>query len=179
MQAAPPPSSPPAASEPAPLIPPSTIKGASATITVTANDLNLVLTKSRRAESAMVRYQVFIRTDVDRKIPNAADPRLAQCGWRIRAYLQRTICFSSMTGLLGCTDPVSQELAEVETGAAELSADPTAPSCDLSFAPARQAFDRLSQALTASAQARFDEDYALNVRPQLLASGVKIAKPRS
>lgn len=34
-------------------------------------------------------------------------------------------------------------------------------------------------AVKADAQARFDEDYALNVKPQLLASGVKITKPKS
>ena len=70
MQAGPPPASPPPV---AALAPPSTVKGASATMTVAASDMRLVLTKARRAESAMVRHQVFLRYDVDRKVPDGAD----------------------------------------------------------------------------------------------------------
>lgn len=174
MQAGPPPTSPPPV-----VAQPSTVKGASATMTVAASDLRLVLTKARRAESAMVRHQVFLRYDVDRKVPDGADQRAAQCGWRLRAYLQRSICFSSMSGLLGCTDPVSEELPTGETGAADQGQDPAAGSCDLNFPPAREARDRVIAAVKADAQARFDEDYALNVKPQLLASGVKITRPKS
>ena len=174
MQAGPPPASPPPVAAQ-----PSTVKGASATMTVAASDLRLVLTKARRAESAMVRHQVFLRYDVDRKVPDGADQRTVQCGWRLRAYLQRSICFSSMTGLLGCTDPVSEELTTGETGAADQGQDPAAGACDLNFGPAHEARDRVIAAVEADAQARFDEDYALNVKPQLLASGVKITKPKS
>ena len=174
MQAGPPPASPPHVA-PAP----STVKGASATMTVAASDLRLVLTKARRAESAMVRHQVFLRYDVDRKVPDGVDQRTVQCGWRLRAYLQRSICFSSMTGLLSCTDPVSEELPAGETGAADQGQDPAANTCDLNFGPAHEARDRVIAAVKADAQARFDEDYALNVKPQLLASGVKITRPKS
>lgn len=179
MQAGPPPASPPPVASPAAVAQPSTVKGASATMTVMARDQPLVLTKARRAESAMVRHQVFLRYDVDRKVPDGADQPTVQCGWRLRAYLQRSICFSSMTGLLGCTDPVSEELPTGETGAADQGQDPALSTCDLNFAPAREARDRVIAAVRADAQARFDEDYALNVKPQLTAAGVKIAKPRS
>jgi hypothetical protein len=174
MQAGPPPTSPPPAA-----FQPSTVKGASATMTVAASDLRLILTKSRRAESAMVRQQVFLRYDVDRKVPDAADQRAVQCGWRLRTYLQRSICFSSMTGLLSCTDAVTEELPTTETGTADQGLDPAASACDLGFGPAREARDRVIAALKTDAQARFDEDYALNVKPQLLASGVKITRPKS
>jgi hypothetical protein len=146
-------------------------------MTVVASDMRLVLTKSRRAESAMVRQQVFLRYDVDRKVPDGVDQRTVQCGWRLRAYLQRSICFSSMTGLLSCTDPVSEELPAGETGAADQGQDPALSTCDLAFGPAREA--RVIAAVKVDAQARFDEDYALNVKPQLLASGVKITRPKS
>ena len=175
MQAGPPPAAPPPAA-----FQPSTVKGASATMTVAASDLRLVLTKARRAESAMVRQQVFLRYDVDRKVSDGVDQQTVQCGWRLRTYLQRSICFSSMTGLLSCTDAVSEELPTGETGAADQGQDPaTATACDLSFGPARAARDRVIDAAKADAQARFDEDYALNVKPQLLASGVKITRPKS
>ncbi len=174
MQAGSPPAAPPPAA-----FQPSTVKGASATMTVASSDLRLVLTKSRRAESAMIRHQVFLRYDVDRKAPDGVDLRSVQCGWRLRAYLQRSICFSSMTGLFSCTDPVSQELPTAETGAADQGPDPAASTCDLAFGPARAARDRVIAALKVDAQARFDEDYALNVKPQLLASGVKITRPKS
>ena len=174
MQAGPPPASPPPAA-----FQPSTVKGASATMTVAASDLRPVLTKARRAESAMIRHQVFLRYDVDRKVPDGVDQRAVQCGWRLRTYLQRSICFSSMTGLLSCTDPVTEELPTAETGTADQGPDPAASTCDLAFGPAREARDRVIAALKVDAQARFDEDYALNVRPQLLASGVKITRPKS
>jgi hypothetical protein len=181
MQAGPPPASPPPMASPrAPaLAPPSTVKGASATMTVVASDLSLVLTKARRAESAMVRRQVFLRYDVDRKVSDGVDPPTVQCGWRLRAYLQRSICFSSMTGLLGCTDPISEELPTGETGAADQGQDTALGACDLGFGPAREARDRVIAAVKVDAQARFDEDYALHVKPQLLASGVKITRPKS
>lgn len=172
MQAAPPPASPP------PINQPSTVKGASATMTLATSDMRLVLTKSRRAESAMVRHQVFLRYDVDRKVQDGVDQPTVQCGWRLRAYLQRSICFSSMTGLFSCTDAVSEELSTGETGAADQGQD-SAGACDLNFGPARAARDRVIAAARADAQARFDEDYALNVKPQLLASGVKITRPKS
>ena len=174
MQAGPPPPASPPHVAPAP----STVKGASATMTVVSRDTRLVLTKARRAESAMVRQQVFLRYDVDRKVSDGVDQQTVQCGWRLRAYLQRSICFSSMTGLLSCTDAVSEELPTGETGAADQGQDP-ATACDLGFAPARAARDRVIAAAKADAQARFDEDYALNVKPQLLASGVKITRPKS
>ncbi len=184
MQAGPPPASPPPVSAPqipSPQAPasPSTVKGASATMTVAARDQPLVLTKARRSESALVRHQVFLRYDVDRKVPDGVDQRTVQCGWRLRAYLQRSICFSSMTGLLSCTDPVSEELATAESGAADQGQDPALTTCDLNFGPAREARDRMIAAFKVDAQARFDEDYTLNVKPQLLASGVKISKPKS
>jgi hypothetical protein len=172
MQAGPPPTSPPAINQP------STVKGASATMTLAASDMRLVLTKSRRAESAMVRHQVFLRYDVDRKVSDGGDQQTVQCGWRLRAYLQRSIWFSSMTGLLSCTDAVSEELPTGETGAADQGQDP-ATACDLNFGPAREARDRVIAAAKTGAQARFDEDYELKIKPQLLASGVKITRPRS
>lgn len=177
MQASPPPTAPPAAM--APLPPASTVKGASATLTLAYDDLQLTLTKARRAESATVRYQLFLKLDVDRKLPDGADQRSIQCGWRLRAFLQRTICFSSMTGLLGCVDPETEEITEAETGAADQGQDPAASTCDLNFPPAREARDRMTTALKAAAPARFEEDYRLKVEPLLLASGVKIKRLKS
>jgi hypothetical protein len=159
--------------------PASTVKGASATLTIAYDDLQLTLSKARRAESATVRYQLFLKLDVDRKLPDGADQRSIQCGWRVRAFLQRTICVSSMTGLLGCVDPETEEMAEAETGAADQGLDPAASACDLNFAPAREARDRMSANLKASAAARFEGDYRLKVEPLLLASGVKIKRLKS
>jgi hypothetical protein len=175
MQATPPPATPPAAVA---VTPPSTIKGASATMTLASSDLRLVLTKARRSESALVRYQVFLKYDVDRKVSEGPNPTV-QCGWRLRAYLQRSICFWSMSGLFSCTDAESRELTEAETGAADLGSDPSTTACDLRFTPAYQARDRLVETLKTSAQARCDEDYDLNVKPRWAAAGVKISRPKS
>lgn len=184
MQAAPPPASPPAAVQPSPTSP-SVLRGASANTVVAYDDFKLALSKGPRAETALARYQVFLKTDVDRKAPLAqvqaaqvetADPPKVQCGWRVQAYLQRTTCFWSMTGLFSCTDLVSEELPDSETGAADLDPAQPADACSLAFAPAREARDRLTARLATGATARFDADYRLKLRPLLLASGVQVKR---
>lgn len=189
MQAAPPPASPPAAVQPSPTPPsptaPSVVRGASANTIVAFDDRKLVLTKNQRTETALARYQIFLKTDVDRKAPptqvqnaqvEATAPSKVLCGWRIQAYLQHSTCFWSMTGLFSCTDLVSEELPDSETGAADLDPAQPADVCSLSFAPAREARDRLAAKLAAGAIARFDADYQLKLRPLLAATGVQVKR---
>ncbi|KRA61498.1 hypothetical protein ASD79_05095 [Caulobacter sp. Root655] len=161
------------------------MRGASANTIVAHGDLKLVLTKGQRAETALARYQIFIKTDVDRKVQTAEvqDPRVetadlpkVQCGWRVQAYLQRNTCFWSMSGLFSCTDLVSDELPDAETGAADLDPAQATDACGLSFAPAREARERLEAKLSAGAEARFEDDYRLKLRPLLTASGVQVRR---
>jgi hypothetical protein len=184
VQAVPPPASPPAVVQPSPPSP-SVLRGASAYTVVAYDDLKLVLTKGPRAETALARYQIFLKTDVDRKAPGVpvenapvetADLPKVQCGWRIQAYLQRATCFWSMTGLFSCTDLVSEELPDSETGAADLDPAQPADACGLAFAPAREARDRLTARLATGATARFEADYRLKLRPLLVASGVQVKR---
>jgi hypothetical protein len=151
-----------AAPPPAPAVP---APAASAYVTIAAKDIDLVLLKAKRSETAVVRYQIFLKTDVDQSAAEAAP-----CAWRVRAYVQRTLCFSSMTGMLSCADPISQELPEAETGAAAAT---DFDLCGLEFTGVRDAQDRLKAGLVSGAAARFDEDYRLKLRPILVAAGVQ------
>lgn len=184
MQAAAPPPAPPSAVVQS-IAQATTLRGASANTIVAAHDLKLVLTKGTRAETALARYQIFLKTDVDRKAPavqvqaaqvEAVDLAKVQCGWRIQAYLQRSTCFWSMTGLFSCTDLASEELPDSETGAADLDPAQPAEMCGLSFAPAREARQRLETKLAAQASATFETDYRQKLRPVLVATGTQVKR---
>jgi hypothetical protein len=112
----------------------------------------------------MTRHQVFLRYDVDRKAPDRA-MRLAAAG--LSAALDLLLVHDRPAGL---HRPGVGGLPAGETGAADLRQDAVANSCDLRFAPAQAARDRVISAVKADAPARFDVDDALNVKPQLLAS---------
>jgi hypothetical protein len=81
-----------------------------------------------------------------------------------------------MTGLFSCTDLVSEELPDSETGAADLDPAQPADACGLAFAPAREARDRLTARLATGATARFEADYRLKLRPLLVATGVQVKR---
>ena len=90
--------------------------------------------------------------------------------------MQRSTCFWSMTGLFSCTDLVSEELPDSETGAADLDPAQPAEMCGLSFAPAREARQRLEVKLAAQASATFETDYRRKLRPVLVATGTQVKR---
>ncbi len=164
-------STPPPAVAPAPQPPPQ----ATRMMTIAQRARPLTLTKGGRAETAVVRQQIFIRTAVTPG-PTASVEGQAiiarPCAWAIQAYLQREICFYSMTGLTSCTDPISAPLSAGETGRTDLAAD---QECDVLAGPVELAEGRIIKSIDGITAVLFDEDYRLKVRPMLLASGVTIA----
>ena len=166
------------------------------TQTVDSADLKLVLTKAKREEHAVVRRLLFIaatlRLTEPLPPPDAASiaapepaassqPPEAEagpapkqtCRWTYRAFMQRQICFTSMTGLSSCTQPEIIALPDTAEGDAPISDAPQQGTCNDIFRPAVNARIRLSSALLSRSKDLFAEDQQAKIDPQFKAAGVK------
>jgi hypothetical protein len=137
----------------------------------------LTLTKGGRTENAVVRQQIFLRTTVKPGavpiVPDGVTVSAIPCAWTIESYLQREICFYSMTGLLACTDTNTEPLRATETGQVNQAPDAL---CDVIAKPVELAEARVIDALEQIKAQMFDEDYKLIVRPQLAANGAVVTE---
>lgn len=170
--APPPPAPSVAAAAPAATSPPQAMR----MMTIAQKIRPLSVSKGGRTETLAVRYQIFIRTNVR---PGAAasiegQPIVARpCFWTIETFLQRELCFHSMTGQTSCTDPVSMPVQAAESGQGDL---PVEQACDVLAKPVELSEDRVIKSIDAISATVFDDDYGLKVRPLLAASGVTIAE---
>jgi hypothetical protein len=156
------------------------------TQTVEASDLPLVLTKAGREEHAVVRRLIFIiatlrltepaaapAADTPASNSPAADAAPAQtCRWSYKSFLQRQVCFTSMTGLSGCTQPEVVSLPDEASGDAPLSQGPQTGVCNDIFRPAVNARIKLSSSLLSRSKDLFAADQRTKVAPLFKASGV-------
>jgi hypothetical protein len=135
---------------------------------VAAQDLPLVLVKGTRREDALVRRAVFVSASltVTRAAAEGAAPDRYR--WTYRSFLQRQVCFTSMTGLFACTEPQVEKLPEVAEGDAALMPDPA------SFPLADAARATLVSGLKARATAVFAADRRAAIDPIFKASGVTV-----
>ncbi len=153
------------------------IRFESASQAAARRDTPLVYVKGARTEQALVRHQIFLRTEVEARKPRgAAAGSDIECAWAIIAFLQRVPCLESITGELSCSEDWTSRVGQQETGRAQLAADQQA-SCSLSYTPVAVAQARLSAAVAQNAPEVFDEDLAKRVRPQLRAAGVTVRAP--
>ena len=95
--------------------------------------------------------------------------------WTYQAYLQRQLCFTSITGLFSCAATEVDELADKAAGKAPLWGDAgqaaTAPN------PAAEGVSiSLTAALRGQAPALFEEDRRLKLGPMLKAAGVSVRR---
>jgi hypothetical protein len=136
----------------------------------------LSVSKGGRTETLVVRHQIFIKTATQPGATAAIEGQAIvarPCRWVIDAYIQRELCFYSMTGQTSCTDPVSMPLAVGEAGQGDLVAD---QACDVMAKPVQLAEDRVIKSIDGGAAMMFEDDYRLKVRPMLAASGVTIVE---
>ena len=138
----------------------------------------LLLTKAGRTEAVVVHQQIFLRTvakpGATVATPEGVSVSAIPCAWTVEAYLQRDICFYSITGLLGCTEAMTKPLMASERGHADL---PAGAVCEVSAKPVEAAEGRAIAALDRTKDQLFDEDYRLAVKPQLVGAGA-IVKQR-
>lgn len=140
-------------------------------VTVTQSDIPLVLTKGKpvQTERAWARYQIYIKSEV-----TGLDAVTDQdCRWKFTAFLQRQLCFASMTGQFGCTAASLTELAEVGSGNETLDRNDL---CNTGHPAVMRAERRFSTAISAQAQTRFESDLKLSLIPTLTRTGVKVAR---
>ncbi|MBI1685293.1 hypothetical protein [Caulobacter hibisci] len=164
------------ASAPPPAVAPAPPAPVMQLATVTQRALPLTLTKAGRVERAVVRQQVFMKISVRPGATATVEGQAVTptpCAWTIETYLQREICFSSMTGQTSCTDPVSTLLAAGEAGQADL----TGQSCDVMAEPVTQSARRVRAGIEPMSTAVFEDDYKVKVRPLLTAGGVILSDP--
>jgi hypothetical protein len=147
------------------------------TQTVETGDMRLALTKGKLHEHALVRRFIFITATLRLTEPTVAPegdaPPAQTCRFAYRAFLQRQICFTSMSGLSSCTQPDIEPLPDEASGEAPAPANAQAGFCNDVFRPAATARVRLSSSLLSNAKALFAADQKGKVEPMLKASGVK------
>lgn len=143
-----------------------------ATRIVASSDLPFVLTKGPQREQAMVRQAIFITSSLAVTRPAAEGVATESYRWTHQAFLQRQVCFSSISGLFACTEPIVQALPDAEKGEAPvpLAQPDTAPQSEA----ARQ---RLSDTLKPRASALFESDRRRHVEPVFKAAGVVATRP--
>jgi hypothetical protein len=163
---------PPAATAPAPQ-PPQLSRMA----TVSQKARQLLLTKAKRTEAVVVHQQIFLRTVAKpgavAAVPAGVTVSAIPCAWTVETYLQRNICFYSITGLLGCTEDMTKPLTVTERGQADLTAG---MACDVSAQPIAAAEARVIASLDRTKDQVLDEDYRLAVKPQLIGTGATVTE---
>lgn len=144
--------------------------------TISQRDRPLTLTKGGRTETALVRHQIFLRTTARPGATAMVEGQAISatpCVWTVEVYLQREICFYSMTGLTSCTDGVSRPLAAGATGQDDLPSD---QQCDVQSAPVEHGERRVIASIETLSKGFFEDDYRIVVRPMLAASGATITE---
>lgn len=174
LQAAPPPSTPPAATAPAPAPQPPQLQKLAP---VAQKAKPLTLAKAGRTENAVVRYQIFLRTIAKPgavpAVPAGVTVSAIPCVWTVESYLQRDLCFYSITGLLGCEEGATVPLQATENGQADLPAD---TACEVYAKPVTAAEDRVIATLDRVKDQMFDEDYQLAIKPRLIRGGATVTE---
>jgi hypothetical protein len=145
---------------------------------VARKDVPLLLTREKQTEKALVRYQLFVRTDVEAR-QDAAQPDQppppVYCQWAATLYLEREPCFESITGKLACGERYTIRLPDRQDGreTLPLTAEPTV--CAVSKPEVAASSQRLAVAAGDSADARFGDDLAKRLTPELTKGGVKVS----
>lgn len=131
-------------------------------------DLPLSLSKGGRTEEALVRRAIFVTAKVQATRPLDGGPD--SYAWSYAAFLQRQVCFGSMTGLTGCTEPQVEPLPDKAEGQAAIE-----PAAEPTFPLAEAARERLVDDLRTRSKIIFDADRRAKVDPIFKAAGVAAA----
>ena len=161
---------PPVAGPPAEVI----VSRREANVVAASQDTPMVLVKAGRREDAVMRRVVFAATGVTVARP-AGEPTAGRdvYRWTHQAFVQRTLCVTSITGQFLCAAPQSEAVGDGEVGSAAV--DPAKPEV---FAEADAAAEPLLARLRTRAGALFETDRKTRLEPLLKAAGVAVAAKR-
>jgi hypothetical protein len=158
---------PPPAAPPAEVI----VSRHEANVVAAAQDVPLVLVKAGRREDAVMRRVVFAATQVTRVRPSGETTAGKDVyRWTHQAFVQRTLCVTSITGRFLCAAPQSEPVGDGEVGSAAVH-----PAQPEAFAQADAAAERLVARLRVRAAALFETDRRTRLEPLLRAAGVSVA----
>jgi hypothetical protein len=141
-------------------------------------DTPLPLTKAGKTEDAVLRQAIFLTTTltVVRPAAGAGEDTLR---WSYEPYLQRQLCFTSITGLFSCAAAEVEDLTETSTGSAPQAPIP-GQAAEGPNPLAEAARISVAAALSARADGLFEVDRRLKLYPMLKAAGVSIRRiPKS
>jgi hypothetical protein len=143
-----------------------------------SRDTPLPLIKAGRTEEALLRQAVFLTRNLSAVRPAAGDGG-ETLRWTYQAYLQRQLCFTSITGLFSCAAAEVEELPEKAAGETPLAATPPTPDAPGPNPAAEAARLSLAGALRTRATDLFAADRRLKLDPTLKAAGVSIRRPQA
>lgn len=142
-----------------------------------SRDTPLPLVKAGRTEDALLRQAIFLTSTLIVVRPAAAGPGGGddRLRWTYEPYVQRQLCFTSMTGQFSCAAAEVAELTEKAAGETPLAATAAASGPNLAAEGARIA---VAAALRTRATALFEDDRRLWLSPMLKSAGVAIRPAR-
>lgn len=137
-------------------------------------DTPLPLVKAGRTEDALLRQAIFLTSALTVVRP-AAGAGQETLRWSYQPYLQRQLCFTSITGQFSCAAAELQALPAKAEGEAPSPAtsDQATPAQSPAAEDARTA---LVTDLRARAGALFEDDRRLVLSPMLRAAGVRVRR---
>ncbi len=156
--------------------PPEIVRTESDYLRVARKDVPLLLSRDKQTEKALIRYQLFVRTDVEARQASAEPdkpPPPVFCQWAATLYLEREPCFETLTGKLACGERYTVRLPDREDGRETLPLTAEASACAVAKADVQASAGRLGAAAAASADDRFGDDLARRLMPELAKGGVK------
>lgn len=153
---------------------------------VADRDRPLLIQKPPALEAAIVRQRLLLRHVVTEV--TVGDEDRTSCRWEIASYIQRDVCFTSITGMTGCTASVSEKLAQESKGvldipplpAADVEPPPTsAPPavCEFTSGPLAGKLADAVARLSDRSAALFESDFNTQLRPLMTRTGATL-KPR-
>ena len=137
-------------------------------------DTPLFLVKGRRREDAVLRQTLFMRNSLTVVRP-AASVGEQVLRWTFEPYLQRQLCFTSITGLFSCAAAEIDQLDGKAEGEAALAATPEQVTPDPN-PTAEAARIAVAADLRTRAAALFEDDRRLKLSPMLKTAGVSIRR---
>lgn len=151
-----------------------TVSTQDASAIVATLDTPLLLTKGPQREQALLRRAVFLTLQITVvRPPGEATAARDRYRWAFKGYLQRQVCFTSVTGLFSCTAGETIPLKEAESGEAPLE-----PGTSPAFPLADAAQARVTAGLAARAPSVFETDRRTHFDAVLKAAGVTAAPPQ-
>jgi hypothetical protein len=137
-----------------------------------STDTPLPLIKAGRTEDALLRQAIVLTSTLAVVRPAVGEGGQA-LRWTYQPYLQRQLCFTSITGQFSCAAAESEALAETSAGEGPLPAA-TGQAGPASSPAAEAAREAVATALRARAEALFEDDRRLKLVPMLRAAGVRV-----